>query len=76
MMVKLINRQTGGPMWVHESRKSEYLAAGHQLASKPKEPESTQEEKMPEPEREPEPEPEPETESAEEPKPEKPGKKK
>ena len=31
-MVKLINRTTGGEMWVHESRLQEYLAAGHKPA--------------------------------------------
>ena len=34
-MIKLINRHTGGDMWVHESRLDEYLAAGHKLAAKP-----------------------------------------
>lgn len=32
-MVKLINRTTGGEMWVHESRLQEYLAAGHKPAA-------------------------------------------
>lgn len=31
-MVKFVNALTGGPMWVHESRVEEYLAAGHRLA--------------------------------------------
>jgi len=35
-MIKLINRLTGGPMWVHESRVEEYLAKGHILAPPPK----------------------------------------
>ena len=34
-MVKLVNRQTGGEMWVHESRVDEYLAAGHKPAAPP-----------------------------------------
>lgn len=34
-MVEMINRTTGGPMWVHESRVREYLAAGHRLAAAP-----------------------------------------
>ncbi len=34
-MIKLINRLTGGDMWVHESRVDEYLAAGHKLAAPP-----------------------------------------
>jgi len=32
-MIRLVNRQTGGDMWVHESRLDEYLAAGHRLAA-------------------------------------------
>lgn len=32
-MIRLINRNTGGDMWVSESRLSEYLAAGHSLAA-------------------------------------------
>ena len=32
-MIKLVNRQTGGDMWVHESRLDEYLEAGHKFAS-------------------------------------------
>ena len=34
-MRRLINRMTGGDMWVHESRVDEYLAAGHALAATP-----------------------------------------
>ncbi len=34
-MVKLINRDNGGEMWVHESRLNEYLAKGHKLAPPP-----------------------------------------
>lgn len=34
-MVRLKNALTGGDMWVHESRVSEYLAAGHKLAAAP-----------------------------------------
>ena len=34
-MVKLINKITGGDMYVHESRLEEYLAAGHKLAAPP-----------------------------------------
>lgn len=57
-MLKLINRQTGGEMWVHASRLDEYLAAGHRLAAPPppppKEPapEPAQKEPAPEPEEE------------------------
>lgn len=32
-MVELIHARSGGKMWVHESRLSEYLGAGHKLAS-------------------------------------------
>ena len=41
-MVRLVNRLTGTEMWVHETRLSEYLAAGHVPAASPegtKEPE-------------------------------------
>ena len=34
-MIRLVNRNTGGDMWVHESRLDEYLAAGHRLAAPP-----------------------------------------
>lgn len=34
-MVRMVNRITGGPMWVHEDRVEEYLAAGHRLAAPP-----------------------------------------
>ena len=34
-MIRMVNRQTGGDMWVHESRVDEYLAAGHSLAAPP-----------------------------------------
>lgn len=34
-MIKLVRRDTGGEMWVHESRLDEYLAAGHKLAAPP-----------------------------------------
>ena len=34
-MIRLVNRMTGGDMWVHESRLDEYLEAGHKLASPP-----------------------------------------
>ena len=34
-MIKLEHAQTGGEMWVHESRLDEYLAAGHKLAAPP-----------------------------------------
>lgn len=37
-MIRLINKITGGPMWVHESRLDEYLAAGHRLAAPPEKP--------------------------------------
>ena len=32
-MVRLINKLSGGEMWVEESRLAEYLAAGHKLAA-------------------------------------------
>lgn len=34
-MIKLVRRDSGGEMWVHESRLDEYLAAGHKLAAPP-----------------------------------------
>ena len=34
-MIKLINANSGGDMWVHESRLDEYRAAGHTLAAPP-----------------------------------------
>lgn len=34
-MVKMINKVTGGYMWIHESREEEYKAAGHELAALP-----------------------------------------
>ena len=34
-MIKLINKLSGGDMYVHESRLEEYLKAGHQLAQPP-----------------------------------------
>lgn len=34
-MIKLIRGDSGGEMWVHESRLDEYLAAGHKLAAPP-----------------------------------------
>lgn len=34
-MVKFINRQTGGAMWVTDERIEEYKAAGHKLAVVP-----------------------------------------
>lgn len=38
-MIRLINRDTGGETWVHESRLEEYLKAGHRMAEPPKPPE-------------------------------------
>lgn len=38
-MIKLINKNTGGPMWVHETRIDEYLKAGHTMAPPPPPPE-------------------------------------
>ena len=35
MMIKFINAQTGGEMWVHESRVDEYVAMGHKIAPRP-----------------------------------------
>ena len=37
-MVRMVNKLTGGPMWVHESRLEEYLALGHKLAEPPVKP--------------------------------------
>lgn len=41
-MIALINKITGGEMWVHESRFEEYIKAGHKPAplpeSKPEKP--------------------------------------
>lgn len=34
-MVRMINRVTGGDMWVHEDRVNSYIAAGHRLAAPP-----------------------------------------
>lgn len=35
-MTKMINKLTGGDMWVADSRVEEYKAAGHVLAASPK----------------------------------------
>ena len=35
-MIRMVNRLTGGDMWVHEDRVEAYLAAGHSLAAPPK----------------------------------------
>lgn len=35
-MVRLINKLTGGDMWVADNRVEEYKAAGHVLAAEPK----------------------------------------
>ena len=37
-MIKLIRADTGGEMWVHESRLDEYMAAGHKPAAPPQPP--------------------------------------
>ena len=37
-MIRLINRDTGGDTWVHESRLEEYLALGHRLPEQPEAP--------------------------------------
>ena len=37
-MVKFVNRNTGGIMYVHESRVDEYKAAGHRPAAELQEP--------------------------------------
>lgn len=34
-MIRMINKITGGDMWVDPSRLDEYLEAGHKLASAP-----------------------------------------
>lgn len=41
-MIKLINRVTGTPMMVHESRLEEYLARGHSIAPPPPPPKTAQ----------------------------------
>lgn len=46
-MIRLINKITGGPMWVHESRLDEYLEAGYKLASPPVKPEPEEPVKRP-----------------------------
>ena len=38
-MIKMINKLTGGEMWVAEERLEEYTAAGHKLAAVPSVPE-------------------------------------
>lgn len=38
-MILFVNKVTGGPMWVHETRIEEYLAAGHKIAPPPPPPE-------------------------------------
>jgi len=35
-MIRMVNRLTGGVMWVHEDRVEDYVAAGHKLAAPPK----------------------------------------
>ena len=35
-MIRLIRADSGGEMWVHESRLDEYLAAGHKPAAPPR----------------------------------------
>lgn len=47
-MIKLEHAQTGGEMWVHESRLDEYLAAGHKLAAPPPPPAPPKRPKVPE----------------------------
>ena len=37
-MVKMIHRDTGTEMWVHETRVKAYLACGHKLAPDPEPP--------------------------------------
>lgn len=34
-MIRMVNKLTGGPMWVAEDRIDEYLAAGHTFAVPP-----------------------------------------
>lgn len=46
-MIRLVNKITGGPMWVHESRLDEYLEAGHKLASVPVKPQPVEPVKRP-----------------------------
>ena len=46
-MIRMINRITGGTMWVDEKRLDEYLEAGHRLASAPAKPEPTEPVKRP-----------------------------
>lgn len=42
-MIKMINRLTGGEMWVADDRVEEYKAAGHKLAAKTHKAEPTEE---------------------------------
>lgn len=35
MMIRFINKLTGGEMWVAEDREEEYKAAGHKPAAEP-----------------------------------------
>ena len=46
-MVRMINKITGGDMWVDESRLDEYLEAGHALASPPRKPATSEPVKRP-----------------------------
>lgn len=51
MMVRMINRLTGGDMWVHETKVESYIAAGHRLAAeaaKSKPAKKTEKKKVPE----------------------------
>ena len=52
-MIKLINRITGGDMWVAEERLDKYLAAGHKLAAVLPEPEPSVETEPKKPARKP-----------------------
>lgn len=46
-MIRMINKITGGDMWVHPLRLDEYLEAGHKLASAPEKPATAEPVKRP-----------------------------
>lgn len=50
-MIRMINRTTGGIMWVHETRIEEYLAAGHRMAPLPELPKKPARTKKTQPEK-------------------------
>lgn len=46
-MIRMIHRDTGSVMWVHETRLAEYLEAGHSLAPAPPPPQLPERPKRP-----------------------------